>query len=57
MVCHQANNSVLWCLILLVMATSFTTHVSSTMQSKIEGTEMNVIDQCWRLNPEWRKHR
>jgi len=19
--------------------------------------EMNVIDQCWRFNPEWRKHR
>ncbi|KAL2966616.1 hypothetical protein AAZX31_16G127700 [Glycine max] len=31
--------------------------ISASKQSKLEGLEMNEIDQCWRLNPEWRKHR
>ncbi|MED6172375.1 hypothetical protein PIB30_049517 [Stylosanthes scabra] len=26
-------------------------------QSKIIGMKMNVIDQCWRWNPQWRTHR
>ncbi|CAJ2635530.1 unnamed protein product [Trifolium pratense] len=55
---NKLINSIFWCFILLVvMVTFFTTNVSSTKQSKIEGMQMNVIDQCWRLNPEWRKHR
>ncbi|AET03983.1 pectate lyase-like protein [Medicago truncatula] len=58
MVCHQVINSVFWCFILLVvMLTFFTTNASSTEKTKIEDKEMNVIDQCWRFNPKWRKHR
>jgi len=58
MVCHQVINSIFWCFILLVvLVTFFTAKVSSSKQSEIEGMEMNVIDQCWRFNPEWRKHR
>ncbi|KAK7367460.1 hypothetical protein VNO80_09472 [Phaseolus coccineus] len=30
---------------------------SVAKQFKIDGLKMNVIDQCWRLNPEWRMHR
>jgi len=57
MICHQEINFVFWCFILLVMmVTIFTSEVSSTKQSKIEGMKMNVIDQCWRFNPEWRKN-
>jgi len=55
---HQVINSVFWCFILLVgMLTFFTTNASSTEKTKIEDKEMNVIDQCWRFNPEWSKHR
>jgi pectate lyase len=55
---NKLINSLFWCFFLLVvMVTFFTTNVSSTKQTKIEGMQMNVIDQCWRLNPEWRKHR
>ena len=55
---HQVTNSVYWYFILpVVMITFFTTNVSLAKQSEIEGMEMNVIDQCWRFNPEWRKHR
>jgi len=58
MVCHQVINSVFWCFILLVvMLTLFTTNASSTEKTKIEDKKMNVIDQCWRFNPKWRKHR
>ncbi|XP_061375156.1 probable pectate lyase 16 [Gastrolobium bilobum] len=36
----------------------FIPNVSSTKQSKkAQGLKMNVIDQCWRLDPEWRKNR
>lgn len=55
----QAINSILWCFVLgVVIISFFTPNVSYAKQSKIiEGLEMNVIDKCWRLNPEWRKHR
>ncbi|BAU02176.1 hypothetical protein VIGAN_11163500 [Vigna angularis var. angularis] len=26
-------------------------------QSRINGLKRNVNDQCWRKNPEWRRHR
>ncbi|TKY55787.1 pectate lyase 4 [Spatholobus suberectus] len=53
---YQVINSILWCFVLAVV--SVTPNVSSAnKQSKIEGLEMNEIDQCWRLNPEWRKYR
>ncbi|KAL2334770.1 hypothetical protein Fmac_015983 [Flemingia macrophylla] len=32
-------------------------NLSFAKQSKINGLKMNVIDRCWRLNPEWRRHR
>ncbi|XP_004514339.1 probable pectate lyase 4 [Cicer arietinum] len=55
---HQVMNSSFWSFVLVVViVTLFTTIVSSSKQSQIEGMEMNVIDQCWRFNPEWRKHR
>ncbi|KAI9113469.1 hypothetical protein K1719_015396 [Acacia pycnantha] len=31
--------------------------LSDAKQEKMSGLRMNVIDQCWRLNPEWRRHR
>ena len=56
---YQVINYILWCFVLAVVSvTMFNPKVSSaSKQSKLEGLEMNEIDQCWRLNPEWRKHR
>ncbi|KAJ1436586.1 Pectin lyase fold/virulence factor, partial [Sesbania bispinosa] len=57
---YQVINTILWCFVLaIVIIGFFTSNVSSTNNhSKIEKSlEMNVIDQCWRLNPEWRRHR
>jgi len=31
--------------------------LSFAKQSKINGLKMNVIDRCWRQNPEWRTYR
>ncbi|KAL4372826.1 hypothetical protein S245_015580 [Arachis hypogaea] len=45
-------------LLAIVIATLFTANpISCAKQSKITGMKMNVIDQCWRLNPQWRSHR
>jgi len=30
---------------------------SFAKQSKINGLKMNVIDRCWRQNPEWRRYK
>ncbi|ESW24049.1 hypothetical protein PHAVU_004G098100 [Phaseolus vulgaris] len=35
----------------------FLLNLSFAKQSKKNGLEMNVIDRCWRQNPEWRRHR
>ncbi|KAK7359948.1 hypothetical protein VNO77_01917 [Canavalia gladiata] len=57
---YQIVNFILWYLILVVVSISFfISNVSSSFakHSKMEGLEMNVIDQCWRVNPEWRRYR
>ncbi|XP_057443661.1 probable pectate lyase 4 [Lotus japonicus] len=52
------TNSILWRFFLaIVIATIFTPNLSSAKKSKIIGLKMNVIDRCWRPNPEWRRHR
>ncbi|KAK7386507.1 hypothetical protein VNO78_26785 [Psophocarpus tetragonolobus] len=56
---YQVINSILWCFILVIISiTIFTPKLCfATKQVKIESLVMNQIDQCWRFNPEWRKHR
>ncbi|TKY45977.1 putative pectate lyase 2 [Spatholobus suberectus] len=47
-----------WRLVLAIMIIAlFTPNLSFAKQSKINGLKMNVIDRCWRPNPEWRRHR
>ncbi|KAK7359951.1 hypothetical protein VNO77_01920 [Canavalia gladiata] len=57
---YQIVNSILWCFVLVVVTVSFfTSNVNSSFAKnfKIQGFKMNVIDQCWRLNLEWRIYR
>ncbi|KAK7307570.1 hypothetical protein VNO77_40761 [Canavalia gladiata] len=44
-------------ILVIVIAVLFTPNLSFAKQSKINGLKMNVIDQCWRSSPKWRKHR
>ncbi|KAK7380830.1 hypothetical protein VNO78_33349 [Psophocarpus tetragonolobus] len=45
----------LLCAIIIVVF--FNSNLSFAKQSKIFGLKMNVIDRCWRPNPEWRTYR
>ncbi|RDX90954.1 putative pectate lyase 16, partial [Mucuna pruriens] len=55
---YQVINSIIWCFLsTIVSVIVFTPNVSFAKQFKIECLKMNEIDQCWRLNPEWRKYR
>ncbi|KAK7252880.1 hypothetical protein RIF29_37135 [Crotalaria pallida] len=40
----------------IVIAIIFTPNFTSAKKFKVDGLKMNVIDKCWRSNPEWRKH-
>jgi len=40
-----------------LMVFFFISNTSFAKQTKINGLKMNVIDRCWRLNPEWRRHQ
>jgi pectate lyase len=54
----KGTNSVLWSFVLAILiAIVFTPKFSFAKQSKLMGMKMNMIDRCWRPNPEWRKHR
>jgi pectate lyase len=54
----QGTNFVLWHFVLaIVIVIFFTPKQSSAKQSKLMGLKMNVIDNCWRPNPEWKRHR
>lgn len=44
-------------LFLVLIIFSLISNLTFAKQSKINGLKMNVIDRCWRLNPEWRRHR
>jgi len=46
-----------WHFTLIVVIGVLLPNLSLGKQSKIDGLKMNVIDRCWRLNPEWRMHR
>lgn len=55
MAAHSTNH-ILWCFVLVIIVVAlYTPNISAAKQSKING--LNVIDQCWRLNPKWRRHR
>ncbi|CAI8588653.1 unnamed protein product [Vicia faba] len=44
--------------VLAIMITIISTPIHSfAKQSKSLELKMNMIDQCWKLNPEWRKYR
>ncbi|KAJ7975491.1 Pectate lyase [Quillaja saponaria] len=43
--------------LLLFMFALFAPSASIAKKTKIFGLEMNVIDRCWRWNPEWRRNR
>ncbi|XP_057449442.1 probable pectate lyase 4 [Lotus japonicus] len=54
----QGTNSIIWRFFLpIVIASLFTPNFIYAKQSKIIGLKMNVIDRCWRPNPEWRRQR
>ncbi|KAK7310030.1 hypothetical protein RJT34_07223 [Clitoria ternatea] len=44
-------------LAIMIIGTIFILNLCLAKQTKINGLKMNVIDRCWRLNSEWRKHR
>ncbi|KAE9617739.1 putative pectate lyase [Lupinus albus] len=50
----HSNQYVLAIVIAIIV---FTPKLTSAKKSKIIGLKMNVIDKCWRSDPEWRKHR
>ncbi|MED6183221.1 hypothetical protein PIB30_036010 [Stylosanthes scabra] len=43
--------------LVIVIATLFIPNFTCAKKSKIIDIKMNVIDQCWRLNPQWRSQR
>ncbi|RYQ88447.1 hypothetical protein Ahy_B09g095633 isoform B [Arachis hypogaea] len=51
--------SILWHFVLpIFLATLFSPSPTyGAKQSKIIGMKMNVIDRCWRRDPQWRSHR
>jgi pectate lyase len=52
------NIAILWRFALpLVIVMLFTPNVSLAKKTKITGLTMNVIDRCWRWNPDWRRNR
>ncbi|KAK2372812.1 putative pectate lyase [Trifolium repens] len=54
----QGTNFILWRFVLaIVIVILFAPKLSSAKQSKLMGMKMNMIDSCWRPNPEWRRHR
>jgi len=46
-----------WHFSLAVVVVVFIPNLGVAKQSKIDGLKMNVINRCWRLNPEWRMNR
>jgi pectate lyase len=54
----QGTNLILWHFVsVIVIVIFFTPELSFAKQSKLMGLKMNMIDSCWRPNPEWRRHR
>jgi hypothetical protein len=54
----KGPNFIRWHFVLaFVITIFFTSKFSFAKQSKLMGLKMNMIDRCWRPNPEWRKHR
>ncbi|XP_019437563.1 PREDICTED: probable pectate lyase 9 [Lupinus angustifolius] len=54
----QLSNFILRHFVLAILVpTLFTPNFTYAKKSKIIGLQMNVIDKCWRSDPEWRKHR
>lgn len=52
------TNFVLCRFVLAIVIFIFFTPIHSfAKQSKSLKLKMNMIDQCWKLNPEWRKYR
>ncbi|MED6212156.1 hypothetical protein PIB30_080473 [Stylosanthes scabra] len=50
--------TILWHFVLvIVIATLFTPNSTCAKKSKIIGMKMNMIDQCWRWNRQWRSQR
>ncbi|KAE9608069.1 putative pectate lyase [Lupinus albus] len=54
-IASKPNNSIF--VLAILIASFFTPNFTYADKSKIMGIEMNAIDKCWRLDPEWRKHR
>ena len=52
------NVAILWhfALVLVIVLLSIP-NVSLAKKTKIIGLKMNAIDNCWRLNPDWRRNR
>lgn len=54
----QSTNYVLWHFTLTVfIVILFNPKLSYAEQSKLMDLNTNMIDHCWRQNPEWRRHR
>ncbi|CAK8536959.1 unnamed protein product [Lathyrus sativus] len=54
----QGTNYVIWRFVLtIVVVIFFIPKLSSAKKSKLIGMNMNMIDRCWRLNPEWGRQR
>ncbi|XP_058781962.1 probable pectate lyase 4 [Vicia villosa] len=54
----QGTNYVLWYFVFsIVIVILFTPRLSYAEQSELMDSNMNMIDHCWRPNPEWRRHK
>ena len=52
------NIAILWYIALvLVIVMLSSPNVSLAKKTKITSLKMNAIDNCWRLNPDWRRNR
>ncbi|OIW22043.1 hypothetical protein TanjilG_31412 [Lupinus angustifolius] len=55
----HVTNSIIgrYVLAIVIAMVVFLPNFTYAKKSKIIGLKMNVIDKCWRSDPEWRKHR
>ncbi len=52
MALQGTNNTIAWALVVLSMVL-FSPNATLAKRTKMDGLNMNVIDRCWRWNPNW----
>jgi pectate lyase len=57
MALQGTNNTIALALVVLSMLLFISPNATLAKRTKMDGLNMNVIDRCWRWNPNWRSNR